>query len=94
VKRLEELNKWEEPPKNATINRELALLRSAFYLGYEATPPKVFRVPTFPMLQEDNTREGFLKDEDYDKLSVEASKAGLWMRGLVTVYKHIRLAAI
>lgn len=85
-KRLEQLNKWGEPPKNATINRELALLRSAFYLGYEATPPKVFRVPTFPMLQEDNTREGFLKDEDYDKLAAAAAEVGLWMRGLVAVY--------
>lgn len=84
--RLEQLNKWGEPPKNATINRELALLRSAFYLGYEATPPKVFRVPTFPMLQEDNTREGFLKDEGYDTLAGAASKVGLWMRGLVAVY--------
>jgi len=36
--------------QRSTINRELALLRSGFYLGYEATPPKVFRVPSFPML--------------------------------------------
>ena len=33
--------------ENSPINRELALLRPAFYLGYEATPPKVFRVPSF-----------------------------------------------
>lgn len=81
-----QLNRWSKPPENSTINRELALLRSAFYLGYEATPPKVFRVPSFPMLQEDNTREGFLKDEDYDKLAGEAAKVGLWMRGLLAVY--------
>jgi len=84
--RKAQLNKWGKPPENATINRELALLRSALYLGYGATPPKVFRVPTFPMLQEDNTREGFLKDEDYDKLAAEASKVGLWTRGLLAVY--------
>jgi hypothetical protein len=55
------LGKWNKPPQNATINRELSVLRSAFFLGYAATPPKVYRVPTFPVLQEDNTREGFLK---------------------------------
>jgi len=38
------------------------------------------------MLQDDNTREGFLKDEDYDKLAGAASDVGLWMRGLVAVY--------
>jgi integrase len=73
-------------PLYSTINRELALLRSAFYLGYAATPPKVLWVPTFPMLQEDNTRDGFLKDEDYDKLVEEAGKVGLWIRGLLAVY--------
>jgi hypothetical protein len=36
--------------QKSTINRELALLRCGFYLGYEATPPRVFRVPSFPML--------------------------------------------
>lgn len=65
---------------------ELALLRSAFHLGYGATPPKVFRVPSFPMLQEDNTRDGFLQDAEYDKLAGAANKVGLWMRGLLAVY--------
>ena len=38
------------------------------------------------MLQEDNTREGFLKEEDYDKLAEEAGKVGHWIRGLLAVY--------
>jgi hypothetical protein len=38
------------------------------------------------MLQEDNTREDFLKDEDYDKLAEEAGKVGLWIRGLPALY--------
>jgi hypothetical protein len=59
------------------INRELALLRSAFHLGYAATPPKVFRVSSFPMLQEDNPPGGFLKDTEYDKLAVAANKDGV-----------------
>jgi hypothetical protein len=38
--RKAQLNKWGKPPENSTINRELALLRSGFYLGYEAPPLK------------------------------------------------------
>jgi hypothetical protein len=40
MERKAQLNKWGGAPQNSTINRELALLRSAFYLGYAATPPK------------------------------------------------------
>lgn len=70
-------------PKNATINRELAFLRAAFYLGYECTPPKVGRVPKFPMLDEsDSVRKGFLRDEQFDALARECSSVGLWLRAL------------
>ena len=37
---------------NATINRELALLRRAFNLAKKSTPPQVNRVPVFPILKE------------------------------------------
>jgi integrase len=53
---------------NATINRSLALLKRAYNLGRECTPPKVTRVPYIPMLKEDNTRKGFLEYEDYLRL--------------------------
>ena len=51
--------------KNATINRELALLRRAFRLGYEHDPQLVFRVPVIKALKEDNVREGFLEADKY-----------------------------
>lgn len=73
----------EEKAKPATINRELALLRAAFYLAYESTPPRVQRVPKFPMLEERNTRTGFLTDPQYDKLAAECAKSGLWLRTLL-----------
>ena len=51
------------PPENTTINRELALLKSAFNHGTEQTPPKVRFVSHFNRLEENNVRSGFLQDE-------------------------------
>jgi integrase len=50
---------------NATINRELALVRRAFNLGALEDPPRVHRVPRIPKLREDNIREGFLELQEY-----------------------------
>jgi integrase len=73
----------DEKAANATINRELALLRAAFYLAIESTPPRVIRVPKFPMLEERNTRTGFLTDAQYNTLVDETLKVGLWLRTLL-----------
>lgn len=73
----------QEKAANATINRELAALKRMFYLGYRATPPKVNRVPAFPMLREDNARKGFLEDTQYQNLT--AHSPGLWFRAIVEV---------
>ena len=67
---------------SSTINRELAALKRMFRLGLAATPPKVYRVPAFPHLAEDNVRTGFLEDGQYQKL-VEGSD--LWFRAMVEV---------
>lgn len=50
----------------ATANRELALVRIAYRLGQGCD--KVLRVPKFPMVKEDNARQGFLRDEQYSAL--------------------------
>lgn len=55
----------KEGRQNATINRELALLRRSFRLGYEHDPQLVFRLPIIKALPEDNVREGFLELEKY-----------------------------
>src|SRR6266566_7310322 len=68
--------------QNATINRELALLKRAFNLGRECTPPKIRMVPYIPMLQERNTRKGFLESDGYSRVAAECTKIGLWMRAL------------
>jgi len=54
---------------DATCNRELSILRTAFNLGRKCTPPKVDRLPYFPLVSEaGNARQGFLTDEQYAKL--------------------------
>jgi integrase len=60
-----------EKAANATVNREMALLRRAFNLAAKATPPRVTVIPQFEMLPENNTRQGFLGPEAYEKLKQE-----------------------
>lgn len=55
----------EKKIANATVNRELALLRRAFNLGRIASPPKVARVPHIPTLQENNVRKGFFEHDQF-----------------------------
>jgi integrase len=54
-----------EGAKNATINREIVLLRRAFNLAYRSTPPKVSRAPYFPKLEENDVHKGFFEHADY-----------------------------
>lgn len=53
---------------NATVNRELALLRRSLNLGRMSTPPKVSKVPFIPKLEENNVRKGFFEDAQYRAL--------------------------
>ena len=73
----------QEKAKNATINRELAALKRMYRLGMYSTPPKVIRLPKFPKLQENNARQGFLEDSQYQKLI--AANSALWFRAIVEV---------
>ena len=53
---------------NATVNRDLALLRRAFDLFHDSTPRKVARVPNIPELEENNVRKGFFEHSDFLKM--------------------------
>ena len=64
---------------NATINRDLAALRRAFYIAHRAG--KVQRVPCFPHLKEAAPRTGFVEEAQYHKLSNNARE--LWLRSLL-----------
>ena len=88
-KRKSDQTRSNTAPENGTINRELALLKSAFNHGTEQTPPKVRFVPHFNMLEENNVRRGFLQDEQYLRLSRECAVEGIWLAGLFeTAYAY------
>jgi integrase len=43
-------------------------VKRAFHLAAENDPPKVYRIPHFPMLEENNVRKGFLEHDAYQRL--------------------------
>jgi integrase len=54
-----------EEAADATINRELAILRRGFNLALREDPPLVTRPPYVPKLGEDNVRQGFIEHAQY-----------------------------
>jgi len=57
-----------EDRANATINKELSLLRHSLTLGMAADPAKVARAPKIPELVENNVRKGFFEQGEYKAL--------------------------
>jgi integrase len=77
----------EEAAAKSTINRELALLRRAFSLGFDAEPQKVARVPKFHRFivsERGNERRGFVEEPEYRKLA-DAAAGQLWLRALLAL---------
>jgi integrase len=62
---------------NATINREMAFLRRAFKVGFEARPRLVAEVPTFPPKLPETARTGFIEDAAFNKLLAALKEPGL-----------------
>ncbi len=71
----------ERKVKDSTINRELAALKRMLNLGRNCTPPKVDRLPHFPMLRESSPRTGFFEHHEFLALRNALPE---YLRGLVT----------
>jgi len=56
---------------NASINRELAIVRRGFNLGAQEDPPLVHSLLVIPLLEENNVRQGFLEQDEYERLLEE-----------------------
>jgi integrase len=67
---------------NATVNRELALLRLAFNLARKGGKIKPETVPYFEMLPENNRRMGFFEQEQYEAV---LSKLPDYLKGVLTI---------
>src|ERR1035441_8083154 len=70
--------------REASINRELAVIARMMHLGERTTPPRVRGVPHFPKVKESEPRTGFLEQPEYDKLRLHAHE--LWLRALLATY--------
>jgi integrase len=75
-------SRQKEGAANATINREMSLLKRAFNLARKGNGKKVREIPIFPHLKEAPPRKGFLEDSAYRKL-VDGSP--VWFRVVVEV---------
>jgi integrase len=85
-----------EGRSDATVNRELSILRTAFHNARKRTPPKVNVVPYFPMVKETTIRKGFLTDEHYAALLRELPHElkPLFVCGYVTGMRRGELTGI
>lgn len=83
---ISERKSGEEPAANGTINRELALLRRAFTLGYKSKPRKVSSLLDLSehMLEENNVRTGFVDESQYRTLADKAARQ-LWLRAMLAL---------
>jgi integrase len=70
----ERAHRGEDGVSDATVNRELSILRTSFHNARKRTPPKVNLVPYFPMVKETTIRKGFLPDDAYSRLLLELPK--------------------
>lgn len=70
---------------NATINRELSIIKRMLSLGRKSSPAKVTRMLHIAMLKEDNVRKGFLSDAEFDLLADQCAAVGLWLRAMLEV---------
>ncbi len=75
-----------EEAGNATINRELQVLKRALTLALRCDPPKIARILHVRLLPENNVRKGFLDDGQYLKLRNELPE---YLRPLFVIGYHL-----
>lgn len=80
------LGRHREEAGNATVNRELQVLKRALVLATRCDPPKIVRAPYVRLLPENNIRKGFLDDAQYLRLRNELPN---YLRPLFVVAYHL-----
>jgi integrase len=75
---------------NATINRELAVLRAALKRALDTDRRLSFTLPKFPMVREDNVRRGFISEAEFERLYRVLPYAGLRALAACSFYTGVR----
>ncbi len=77
-------HRQQQNAENATVNRDLAILKRSLNLGHENG--KVNTVSHIRRLAENNVRRGFLQSAQHDRLATQCAKrGGLWLRSMFEV---------
>jgi integrase len=85
---------WERSA-GATVNRELARLRTALELGRRHTPPKVNQIPVFPTESEkDNVRKVVLRDQHYERVRDSFDDPGVRLLFVVSSHTGMRASEL
>lgn len=74
--------------------REMAFLRRAFRLGYQARPRLVTDIPTFPAKLPETPRDGFISESAYPKLLDALKEPGLRAMVLTAYRLGFRLSEL
>lgn len=82
--------RMEQGATVATINRELEAMRAAYYLAKECTPPKALWIPTFPIVKENNVRQGFFEHDALEAICRHLPKhlVPVARFGYITGWRH------
>ena len=87
--------RMKEGAAPATINRDLGMLRRAFNLGRQQSPPKVGVVPNFKglMFKENNARQGFFEHADYIRMrdALSPDERAVFVAGYYTLMRYAAL---
>ncbi len=67
----------EQGASNASINRELSIMQSAYSLAYKETPRRVAAKLYFDRLPESKPRQGFVEEEQYRVLAAKCTDSYL-----------------
>lgn len=79
-------NRQKHHASNATINRELQVVKRALSLARQCDPPKIVRAPYIRLLPENNVRIGFIDDKQYINLRDELPE---YLKPIFVVAYHL-----
>ena len=71
----------KEKAAKATTNRECAVLRRIYNFGLEKS--LVYSAPVIKLPEEENARQGFVSEAEFERLVAAAEKGEFWLQALV-----------